>query len=161
SPVMRPHFAAGKANMASLSSFTEGANSTAVADSPKPALEIDGVRWPATCEALLSQHASIFDSLVAELQRESQIGQKVTAISGTRHREGRTTLALCLARRLAQRDVKVALVDADFAKPQLATQLSIALQHGWEAVLAGEHCLWDVTIESVADRLTLEPLGTA
>ncbi|HEY2881464.1 MAG TPA: hypothetical protein VGJ15_03510 [Pirellulales bacterium] len=162
SSIVRPHFATGKANMASLSSFTDGAaQQTAVVETLKPALEIDGVRWPAICETLLAQHAEVFDPLVTELKREAELGLNVTAFSGTKRREGRTTLALCLARRLARRDLKVALVDADFAHPQLAAQLSIGLQRGWEAVLGGEETLWDVMIESVADRLALAPLGAS
>src|SRR5215510_11041110 len=94
---------------------------------PKPALEIDAVQWPAVCEKLLAKHADRFDKLAIELCRAAANGQKVTAISGLRRGEGRTTLALCLAQRLAACRSKVVLVDADFCNPSLAAQLQIAV----------------------------------
>ena len=146
--------------MASLSSFTgltpAGATST---ETPKPALEVDAVRWPAICETLLARHAERFDGLAAELRRETESGHKVTAISGTRHGEGRSTMALCLARRLALLGTRLVLVDADFATPSLVERLGIGVARGWESVLAGDELLWEVMIESVADRLALLPLA--
>src|SRR5262249_24428632 len=62
---------------------------------PKPALEMDAVQWPAICQTILAKHSERFDKLALELCRASAIGQNVTAISGLRRGEGRTTLALC------------------------------------------------------------------
>jgi MinD-like ATPase involved in chromosome partitioning or flagellar assembly len=53
----------------------------------------------------------------------------------------------------------VALVDADFACPQVARQLAISIRHGWETALAGDKSLWEVMIESIADRFSLLPLA--
>jgi Mrp family chromosome partitioning ATPase len=128
---------------------------------PKPILEIDAVHWPATCEALLSQHGEHFDRLAVEICREASLGNKITAITGLRRSEGRTTLALCLAHRLAAGRAKVALVDADFSNPSLAAQLKIDVDQGWETVLDDTETLWDVMIESLADRIALLPLSGA
>ncbi len=130
-----------------------------MAHAPKPALEIDAVRWPAVCEQLISKWSDRLDRLVEQLRGEAASGVRTLAITGTHRREGRTTLALCLARKLAASDTKVALVDADFANPRLASQLSIGVQRGWESVLCGEESPWEVMIESLADRLALLPLG--
>lgn len=129
---------------------------------PKPALEIDAVQWPAVCQTLVAKHAERFDKLALELCRASAIGQKVTAISGLRRGEGRTTLALCLAQRLAASRAKVVLVDADFCNPSLATQLQIVLDGGWETALSltGGDQLWEHVIESITDRVGLALLGS-
>ena len=126
---------------------------------PRPALEVDAVRWPAMCETLLMQHGERFDRMAVEICREAGLGQKIIAITGLRRGEGRTTLALCLARRLAAGRASVALVDADFSNPSLAAQLHISVDRGWEAVMRSEETLWEVMIESVSDRLAVVPLA--
>jgi Mrp family chromosome partitioning ATPase len=55
----------------------------------------------------------------------------------------------------------VVLVDADFSNPGVAKQLSLAVQHGWESVLAVGDAVWEATIESAQDRLAIVPLGAA
>jgi Mrp family chromosome partitioning ATPase len=156
----KPHWSFGQSPKVSLSSFV-GLNvaATPAAEPHKPALEVDAVRWPAVCETLLARHAERFDRLAAEIRHEVESGHKVTAISGIRRGEGRTTLALCLARRLAAGNTKIALVDADFSNPSLAAQLSIAIEQGWEAALDGEATMWESMIESVADRFAIAPLA--
>ena len=126
----------------------------------RPALEVDAVRWPAVCENILSRHAAAFDQLAEQLRHEAEIGCRVVAITGVERSEGRSTLALCVARRLAAGNSTVALVDADFAKPGLIQQLTVRVDRGWETVLWGERELWDIAIESVADRMALVPLGS-
>lgn len=143
-----------------LSSFSgQATGAVTISTAPKPELEIDAVRWPATCQQLLSRYAERFDRLAEQLRGEISAGTRLLAITGMHRREGRTTLALCLARQLAAANVKLALVDADFSNPRLASQLSIGVQRGWESVLCGEESPWEVMIESMADRLALLPLG--
>ncbi len=150
----------GQASRGPLSAFSNqfsAAPGTPAA--PRPAMEIDAARWPATCEQLLSRHADRFARLVEHLRGEIASGVRTLAITGMHRREGRTTLALCLARQLAAANIKLALVDADFANPRLASQLSIGVHRGWESVLCGEQSPWDVMIEAMADRLALLPMG--
>src|SRR5690606_37677709 len=98
----------------------------------RPALEVDSVRWPTVCDALLKQFGDRFNALADRIANQATAGCKVLAISGVRRGEGRTTFCLCLARALS-RKLNVALVDADFAKPAMAEQLSLELGLGWEA----------------------------
>ena len=127
----------------------------------RAALEIESIRWPDVCQKLLGAHSDRFDWLADELRCESSEGNRVVAISGVARGEGRTTLALCLAERLAKLHTKVLLVDADFARPSIARQLCIDVAPGWENVLAGEQSAWDVMIDAVEDRLSLLLLGAA
>ncbi len=156
-----PHADFGQSPKATLSSFTHRSQPESFAEKlARPALEVDAVRWPAVCENILSRHAAAFDQLADQLRHEAEIGCRVVAITGVERSEGRSTLALCVARRLAAGNSTVALVDADFAKPGLIQQLTVRVDRGWETVLGGERELWDIAIESVADRMALVPLGS-
>jgi Mrp family chromosome partitioning ATPase len=146
-----------KATLSSLLGLAAAPTPSAV--SAGPALEVDAVVWPPICETLLARYGERFDRMAVELCREAGSGQKTTAITGIRRGEGRTTLALCLARRLAAGHAKVVLVDADFSNPSMAAQLCIDIDRGWEAVLDDTETVWDVMIESAADRFALLPLG--
>ncbi len=115
--------------------------------------------WPSICDTLLAQYGDRFDRMVLELSREAGNGFNTIAITGIHRGEGRTTLALCLARRLAAGCAKVAVVDADFLNGSLAAQLHIDVDRGWEAVLDDSEALWDMMIESAADGLAILPLG--
>ena len=105
----RPHIPlshSSKATLSSLVGYT--APAATAAEKPKLSLEIDGVRWPAVCQSLLAKSSDGFDHLAADLRTESAAGRKITAITGTDRGEGRTTLALCLARQLAAANAKIA-----------------------------------------------------
>jgi Mrp family chromosome partitioning ATPase len=156
-----PHADFGQSRKATLSSFTQRSQPESFAEKlARPALEVDAVRWPAVCENILSRQAAAFDQLANQLRHEAEIGCRVVAITGVERSEGRSTLALCVARRLAAGNSTVALVDADFAKPGLSQQLTVRVDRGWETVLWGERELWDIAIESVTDRMALVPLGS-
>ena len=118
------------------------------ADAPRAAFEVDHFAWPELCDSLLEKRASEFDQLVGQLVTESALGRKVVAITGSRRGDGRTTLALLLARRLAATAVKVVVVDADFEVPQLAARLGMTVQSGWENILADGLPVWDGLVES-------------
>jgi Mrp family chromosome partitioning ATPase len=129
---------------------------------PRPAYEVDRFSWPDTCDALIAKIGPQADELAHELLAEAALGRKVIAVSGCAREEGETTLALVLARRLAIAGAKVAIVDANFAAPQLAARLGLVIGIGWETVLAlpEKTSLWETMVESLDDRLTLVPLAS-
>ena len=140
----------------------EMADSTSERPTPRPAYEVDRFSWPETCEALIARIGPQADDLAHELLAEAALGRKVIAVSGCAREEGETTLALVLARRLAVAGAKVAIVDANFAAPQLATRLGLVVGIGWETVLAlpEKTSLWQTMVESLEDRLTVVPLAS-
>ena len=60
-----------------------------------------------------------------ELYMAMQDGLKVIAITSAERQEGRTTIALSLARSAAAAGCRVALLDADCANPELARRLGL------------------------------------
>ncbi len=128
----------------------------------RAAYEVDGFTWPEVCQTLTARVGSEADELAHELLAEAALGRKVIAVSGSGREEGQTTLALVLARRLATAGAKIALVDANFADPQLAARLGLVIGIGWESALAlpEKTSLAATLIESLEDRLTIVPLGS-
>ncbi len=125
----------------------------------RAALEVDHFLWPSECGNLLKKAGRSFDELVKPIQQVTKQGLKCLAIASCRIGEGRTTFALTAAKHLASRGLSVVLVDADFARPNLAARLGLSIDCGWEAILAGEAQVEDVLIESLTDRLSLLPLS--
>jgi Mrp family chromosome partitioning ATPase len=124
----------------------------------QPAFQVDSFAWPSGCARLgmvaRDQIEQLADALLAG-QRE---GQQVVALSGCRRGDGCTTLLLCVARRLAERGLKVAIVDADFDNPLLARRLGLLPDSGWEELLTARAAADEVIIESIQDRLAVLPL---
>ena len=124
----------------------------------QPMLQVDHYTWPSACRRLGGAAAHPLDLMTDGLVAAANRGQKVLAIGGCRNGEGATTLLLCAARRLADRGHKVAMVDANLADPQLADQLGLLPQFGWEETLAGRLPLDEVVIESSHNQLAVLPL---
>jgi Mrp family chromosome partitioning ATPase len=97
----------------------------------RPVWQMEQFTWPKMCRRLLARAAEELDRFADALIAAKQRGQKVLAISGWHYGEGATTLLLCAARRLAERGIKPALVDADLERPRLARRLGVQPQAGW------------------------------
>ena len=104
----------------------------------------------------MARAAEEFDRLADALLAANARGQKVLAMTGCCRGEGTTTLLLCAARRLAERGVKLVLVDADLSRPRLAKRLGVELQSGWNET-PGEDAtfLGNAVVESAANNLAL------
>jgi Mrp family chromosome partitioning ATPase len=150
----------GSLPKAPLSSYLGSQHNPAHA-APKPMFEIDAVRWPAICQSLFDECGSGFSELADNLRQEAAQGRKVIGVTGLGRSEGRTTLTLCLAKQLAAARIRVAVVDADFESPSVASRLGINTETGWETALTGEQSVWEVMIEATADRLSIVPLAAA
>ena len=144
-----------------LSSFSQ---ETQVVEEFSPALEVDAFRWSSRSEELLAKKGEAWNA-VAEclLQQQAAQDKKLFAVASCWREEGRTTALLCLAHVLAQHtrssgQLGPALVDADFFQPELAANLGLALQTGWEDVLRGEISLAEAVVASKNDGAILLPL---
>lgn len=123
-----------------------------------PLWEVDQFTWPALCDKLMHDPSGYFATASNKLLSVVRGGLKVLGITGSRRGEGRTTLALCLARAAAQAGIQVALLDADFARPQLATMLGLETAYGWQEAAIGKIPLSEAAVKSIGDRLTVLPL---
>lgn len=132
----------------------------AVAEEPamRPSFQVDGFAWPSGCARLGVEAGDPLERVADELTAGLTRGQSVVAMSGCRRGEGCTTLLLGIARRLARTGLKVAVVDADFDRPELARQLGLLPEAGWEEVLAGRLPLAEALIESIQDGIVVLPL---
>lgn len=126
-----------------------------------PAWEVDRFLWPALCEKLLGDGQSYFAQAGGKIASAVRDGLKSLAITGSRRGEGRTTLALCLARSAAQAGLNVALIDADFARPQLAARLGLEVAASWHDAALGKTTLAEAAIKSLEDNLTVLPLDAS
>ena len=120
--------------------------------------QVDSFAWPGGCTRLSMAAGDQIDQLADALTAGLEQGQQVVAMSGCRRGDGCTTLLLCLARRLAERGLKIAVLDADFDNPLLARRLGLLPEAGWEEVLAARLPVEEVIVESVQDRLAVVPL---
>jgi Mrp family chromosome partitioning ATPase len=126
-----------------------------------PLWEIDRFQWPRTCQKLFADEHSYLAHASGKLLAAVQDGLKVLAITGSRRGEGRSTLALCLARSAAQAGIQVAVMDADFARPQLASKIGLEIAYGWQDAALGKVPLSEAAVKSLADNITVLPLETS
>jgi Mrp family chromosome partitioning ATPase len=126
-----------------------------------PQWELDRFHWPKTCEKLLADASGYLAHAGEKLRAAAKDGLKVLGITGTRRGEGRTTLALCLARVAADAGLSVALMDADFLRPQIASKLGIEVAFGWQDAALGKVPLSEAAVKSLLDNVTVLPLETS
>jgi Mrp family chromosome partitioning ATPase len=124
----------------------------------RPAFQVEQFAWSAGATRLGRAAGIQLDRLADGLAGGLAEGRRVAALAGCRRGEGCTTLLLCAARRLAERGLKVIMVDADFDTPALARRLGLLPETGWEDVLAGRLPVGEAVIESHADGLAVLPL---
>lgn len=123
----------------------------------QPAWEVDRFQWPDHCKQLLSTENEYLADVGVRLANAARDGLNILAVTSTRRGEGRTTLALCLARAAAQAGVKAALVDADIENPQLVNELGVEASCGWHDVVLGKQPLAESAIMSLEDKFTFFP----
>lgn len=124
--------------------------------------DLSVLKWPATILAIEKQYGSRFEDLasILETARAERL-MKVFLLTSRHRAEGRTTLALTLARALTRRSSRVLLIDADLNGPMLARSLDLAPGPGLEEVVLGGLDPNDALILSPDDGLAVLPLRAA
>jgi Mrp family chromosome partitioning ATPase len=128
-----------------------------LADAATACWEVDRYLYSTLSDRLLERY-EYFSHAGDKLKQAAESGLKVLGITGVGREEGRSTLAVCLARAAAKSGLKVVLIDCDFQRPQLAEQIGLEVPNGWQSVAAGGLALPEVTIRSNEDGITLLPL---
>lgn len=143
-----------------LEPMTLGAGSPETTDGKfGAAWEVDAFCWPEVCAQLDSAANGQLRESGAEIAAAAKQGLKVLAVTSVHREEGRTTLALSLARHAAAAGIRVALVDADAGNPELARQLGLESPCSWHDVARQEQSLTEAAIYSLEDGVTLFPLA--
>lgn len=124
------------------------------------AWETDRVEWPRMSQRLVSLDDRFGDA-GRQLAAATADGLRTLAVTSTYRGEGRTTVAMNMARCASQAGIRVALVDADVDNPALASAAGIAAAHGWHECLDGGLPLDEAAVASLEDGVTLLPLTSA
>ena len=125
----------------------------------KPALEVDSFRWSTVSQQLVDHCRRQLQPAVETLLAADDAGRSLLGVGAQSAGAGCTTLVACLARLLVEAGKTVAIVDANFARPGLATHLGLAAEIGWEDVLSGRVSLAEAVVHSLGDRVSLLPLA--
>ncbi|MGI9517705.1 MAG: tyrosine-protein kinase family protein [Pirellulaceae bacterium] len=128
----------------------------------KPAWEVDYFPWPRIARRLLSTHHALFDQIGSQILGDLQPTRSRIGICSTFPREGKTTLAICLARWAANSGKRTVLIDADVERPQMTAMTGLDCVHGWRSILELDMPISETMIRSVENGLTFipNPLGS-
>lgn len=123
----------------------------------EPAYEVERFEWPAAVTSLAHEAERELSALIDELLPECR---GTLIVTGCCRGEGRTSIALLIARHLARSGTRTLLIDADFRRPNVATCLATDVELGWEET-RGQGAPGQAMIESLDDRLVILPLRKA
>ncbi len=119
-------------------------------------------QWPAMVLTLEREFSERFDRVARALvDARKRQNLKLLLFTSCHRAEGRTTLALTLARALARTSIRILLVDADLNGPMLARQLGLRPAVGLDDVVEERRALADALIDAADDDLAILPLRAA
>ena len=96
------------------------------------------IRWPAVSESLIREASESLRAAGMTLVQAVKEGMRYLAVTSAVTGVGVTTTAICLARAAAQQGLRVALVDAHFADPQLAGEMHFKTFRSWHTASDGQ-----------------------
>jgi Mrp family chromosome partitioning ATPase len=124
-------------------------------------LQVDRLVWPAWWSQLQSSALAALDQFADSIEAIVTSGNKRIGLASCVQGEGITTILLAAGRHLADRGLRVVLVDANFSNPQVARTVGLLPQIGWEETLGGRLPLAEVVIDALEEHLTLLPLNAS
>ncbi len=122
----------------------------------RPQWEVDRFRWPVVCDVLRDTSAHRLEDVVESLISQTQRGDRIVAVTSFDRKEGRSTIAMCLARLAAKSKRNVALVDGDLDHPSIGLYLGVAFDTSWNR-LDAKLPLGEAGIVSIADQFVVFP----
>lgn len=122
----------------------------------RPQWEVDHFRWPVVCDVLRETSAHRLDDVVESMIAQAERGNKVVAITSFDRKEGRSTIAMSLARLAAQSKLDVALVDGDLDEPSIGPYLGITFDTSWNHI-DPKLPLGEAAIVSIKDQFVVFP----
>ena len=122
----------------------------------RPQWEVDHFRWPVVCDVLRETSAHRLDDVVESMIAQAERGNKVVAVTSFDRKEGRSTIAMSLARLAAQSKLDVALVDGDLDEPSIGSYLGITFDTSWNHI-DPKLPLGEAAIVSIRDQFVVFP----
>ena len=123
------------------------------------AWEVDGFRWPRLAKRFLTSHYELFDNMAISLLRDLQPTRSRIGICSTRRGEGKSTIAVCLARWAAQNLMRCLLVDGDVENPMLTVMSGLETDFCWKEGAENDFPLSEMMIRSAETGLVMMPGG--
>ncbi len=122
------------------------------------AWEVDRFEFePVVCQ--LSDEASPLWSATEQLRNACHEGLRVLAVASPIRGQGRSTLAITLAKMLSACGMNVALVDGNLDHPSIAEKLRLDIRLGWNDATRTGLPVEEVAVQSIEDGLTVLPLA--
>jgi len=126
----------------------------------RPGTTVASFHWPPVCRTLAQQCGAQLDHLAEAVISQADKGRRLIGVIALHAGQGATTLAMCLAARLAGRGRQIILVDGNFIRPSLAQTLEVVPTAGLQEVLRHGAPLADAVIRASDNQLDLLALGT-
>ena len=123
----------------------------------KPAWEVDYFPWPRVSRKLLQTHQGLFDQIGEQVLEELQTSRSRIGVCSTFQREGKTTLATCLARWSALKGKRTLLIDADVERPKMTLMCGMDMAFGWQSLLDTDIPASEAMVRSVESGLIFMP----
>lgn len=142
---------------AALELAQAAASKTSGAMQIKPAWEVDYFRWPRLARRLLKSHGELFDQIGVQLLSDLQPTRSRIGVCSTFPREGKTTIATCLARWAALGGKRTLLIDADVERPKMTLMCGLNCTFGWQSLLESDISASEAMIRSVESGLVFMP----
>ncbi len=123
----------------------------------EPAWEVDSFRWPQIVDQLLSQHATLIDDMSQAILANLQPTRCRIGLCSTHPREGKSTIAICLARWAALTGRRTLLIDADVENPQLTVKSGLRPNISWRQAIQLDLPLSEILVRSAETGLVVMP----
>lgn len=131
--------------------------SSSVSKNIKAAWEVDYFPWPRVSRKLLQTYQGLFDQIGEQILAELQTSRSRIGVCSTFQREGKTTLATCLARWSALKGKRTLLIDADVERPKMTLMCGMDMAFGWQSLLDTDISASEAMVRSVESGLIFMP----
>ncbi len=124
----------------------------------RPQWEVDQFRWPVVCNVLQDTSSHRLNDVIESMVEQAKLGNKVVGVTSFDRKEGRSTIAMSLARLAAKAKVDVALIDGDLDEPSIAGYLGVSFDTSWNHI-DSRLPLGEAAIVSIKDQFVVFPAG--
>jgi Mrp family chromosome partitioning ATPase/formylmethanofuran dehydrogenase subunit D len=123
------------------------------------AWDVEEFRWPKLTNHMLDAGAEAIDELAKSVLRTMITGHQRLAVTSPGRGEGTSSIAISLARCVANNGGRVLLVDADLSHPGLSADVGLGPNISWSQAIRNGMPAAEVIIRSQQSQLCVMPLA--